>query len=794
MLRSNNMARAVGRAFSSTYSRLEKAAIAAARRNDAMLLYVPDNPSNVLQFSAGYTPSLVGSPVGRLMDMQYGTPTLGPEMAVNGGFDTDSGWNKGVNVTISGGLAVSSGLGASGVHFVSQLISLQAGKTYRFSYTINRVSGTGGLSLQAGSVVGSMRTASGTYVETFTLFGTGALYVMSRGDGGFVGSIDNISVREVIEAPMVLGGSAIANGDFSAGGTGWSAWPFTTGTITIDTGAAVFDNVGPAGMIVTNTQLSPGKSYLVTYTLSGVVAGSIRPESTAGGYIGVSRWYNGTYSEVIAVTGSGGGFALKAATTFTGTVDNISVREIISMGSRSPELVVNGAMTSWSADNPVGWSLSMTETASEYVTQAAGGLRLVSSSGNFAEAFQNICVVGKTYEAIVEVTACAGTGSFSNTSLVPFTFTSPGIYRAVFTAVGTSVGVKRGSPGVAVDFTIGSISVKEVYGYHCLQTTAANKPTIARIPRKRGVELIVNGSFDSDLNGWGQGNTGASTVTWSAGQALFNTNGVDGARLRQQVSVTPGKTYWVSCYATPSLSTALGTSPGGAELTGYMSGSVGFAYTAVGTSFWLNTVTVTNGVTLDNVSVREVLEWSNAVQIDGTDDWMDVTFRDYFAGGSYTFVGAWTGPVTGNSSFVLAQSNTSDVDPLCSPLFVPSGSNHVSIFERGDTAQVGISGSSYSLDTLQGSACVELLQTSGGGTGNYKGWRGGALVRNINYTRVVESLTTNKVTLGASQRTSVSGFAKGTFALLCWSANVMPDADRRDIGRFASYLIGEPYV
>lgn len=805
MLRSNNMAQAQGKAFDSTYSRLERAATAAARRNDAMLLYVPDNPSNVLQFSAGYTPSTVGTPVGRLMDMQYGAPTLGPEMAVNGGFDTDSKWNKGVNVTISGGLAVSSGLGASGVHFVSQSISLQAGKTYRFSYTINRVSGTGGLSLQAGSVVGSMRTASGTYVETFTISGTGALYVMSRGDGGFVGSIDNISVREVIEAPMVLGGSVIPNGDFSAGGTGWSAWPFTTGTITIDTGAAVFDNVGPAGMIVTNTQLSPGKSYLVTYTLSGVVAGSIRPESTAGGYIGVSRWYNGTYSEVIAVTGSGGGFALKAATTFTGTVDNISVREIISMGSRSPELVVNGAMTSWSADNPVGWSLSMVETASEYVTQAAGGLRLVSSAGNFAEAFQNICVIGKTYEAIVEVTNCSGTGSFSNTSLVPFTFTAPGIYRAVFTAAGTSVGVKRGSPGVAVDFTIASISVKEVYGYHCLQTTAANKPTIACIPRKRGPELVANGSFDSAPTGW-TGYNGTLSVVSGRLRLTEDADGF-GVRAKYLLDTVPGKTYQVSADGFsgtgPLLvvavangdTTAYGTNLGRADTS--VSGRLFFTFVATGalTSLIVSAPAVAGQFgEFDNISVAEVLEWSNAIQLDGADDWMDVTFRDYFVGGGYTFVGAWSGPVTGNSAFVLAQSSTSDVDPLCSPLFVPSGSNHVSIFERGDTAQVGISGSSYSLDTLQGSACVELLQTSGGGTGNYKGWRSGALVRNINYTRVAESLTTNRVTLGASQRTSVSGFSKGNFALLCWSANVMPDADRRAIGRFASYLIGEPYV
>ncbi len=81
MLRSNAMQRAVGRAFDRTYDRLERGAIAAARRNNAMLLYVPDVPGAALQFALGaYAIAPAGSPVGRLLDMQYGAPKLGPEL------------------------------------------------------------------------------------------------------------------------------------------------------------------------------------------------------------------------------------------------------------------------------------------------------------------------------------------------------------------------------------------------------------------------------------------------------------------------------------------------------------------------------------------------------------------------------------------------------------------------------------------------------------------------------------------------------------------------------------------
>lgn len=672
MLRSNCMARAVGRAFSSTYARLEKAAIAAARRNDAMLLYVPDNPSNVLQFSAGYTPSTVGTPIGRLLDMQYGAPTLGPELLPATKFTDDfSGW-----ASVLGTVSV---------------------------------------------VGGRLRTARG----------------------------------------VATGGRAAAP---------ISCIPGRTYRIAVD---RYLGGVSSAGFVV-----------------------AISPTSTVGNILS-NYGSTGPYSATFIATQSSHWIALDTGTGSEGQYceyDNVSVREVIEApGSRGEEKTSNGDFSLWSNDNPVNWGLSFVESATEYVTQGAPGVRLVSTAGAFNEIAQNVGLVnGRTYEVTVQISACDGTGAVSNASSSPVSFTAPGWYRAVFTAIGGSIGLKRSVGGTPCDFTVTYLSCREVFGFHGSQATAANKPTLVRIPRKSGPDLVINGGFDSPAN-WS-----VISTTISGGSLAL---AVQFAYAQQTIELKPGASYVVSYTVTASS----GTYPlalSGSGFTGVTTtipavvGRNSVVVTCVNTTNLLKLIAPNTGtsVTIDNVSVREVLEWSNAVQIDGTDDWMDLSYRDYFVGGSYTFVGAWAGPVTGNSAFVLAQSSTSDVDPLCSPLFVPSGSNHVSIFERGDTAQVGISGSSYSLDTLQGSACVELLQTSSGATGNYKGWCSGALVRNINYTRVAESLTTNRVTLGTSQRTSVSGFSKGSFALLCWSANVMPDADRRAIGRFASYLIGEPYV
>ncbi len=123
--------------------------------------------------------------------------SLGSEEIVNGGFDTDSNWAKGSNWTISDGKANSDG---SSNGQILQSNVFESNKTYKVTFTVTKVSGSG---LIARAFYGSYETIlsiteSGTYTTNFTPNAStnGTLYFISS--GLFVGSIDNVSVKEVV--------------------------------------------------------------------------------------------------------------------------------------------------------------------------------------------------------------------------------------------------------------------------------------------------------------------------------------------------------------------------------------------------------------------------------------------------------------------------------------------------------------------------------------------------------------------------------------------------------------------
>ena len=117
--------------------------------------------------------------------------TKSPELVTNGGFDTDTDWNKGADWTISGGTLS----GAGALSFTHQDNVCIAGRTYLVTYTIlNYVSGT--VQVNCGGVDGTLRSANGTYTE---LVVAGGSLGRVRIDGGtaFTGDIDNVSVKEI---------------------------------------------------------------------------------------------------------------------------------------------------------------------------------------------------------------------------------------------------------------------------------------------------------------------------------------------------------------------------------------------------------------------------------------------------------------------------------------------------------------------------------------------------------------------------------------------------------------------
>ncbi|MEY4034659.1 MAG: hypothetical protein RL492_1853, partial [Verrucomicrobiota bacterium] len=119
-----------------------------------------------------------------------------------------------------------------------------------------------------------------------------------------------------------------------------------------------------------------------------------------------------------------------------------------------------------------------------------------------------------------------------------------------------------------------------------------------------GPNLVRNGDFATDLTGWADASTAPSAMSWSGGQAVTVTDGVNLARLRQTITTVPGRTYVFS--STGNMGIGVGTTAGGTELLILRSG-LARAFTATATATYLSVATATNGQTLDNVSVREVL-------------------------------------------------------------------------------------------------------------------------------------------------------------------------------------------
>jgi hypothetical protein len=127
-------------------------------------------------------------------------PMLGPELVVNGDFGTDSDWSKGAGWTISGGVA--NGNTAGNWQSIDQNNILTIGATYQITYTIVSRS-TGNLAFLCGSAGnGTGVSTIGTHTFTRTCEGNKNLRLL--GVYSFVGTVDNVSIKEILVAPADL--------------------------------------------------------------------------------------------------------------------------------------------------------------------------------------------------------------------------------------------------------------------------------------------------------------------------------------------------------------------------------------------------------------------------------------------------------------------------------------------------------------------------------------------------------------------------------------------------------------
>ena len=133
----------------------------------------------------------------------------GSELVTNGDFSTDSDWTKGSGWSISGGVAVSNN--ASGFTDIKQSVDVTPNKIYRLdfsvaSYTSGAVVpylGNNGSAdatpYDQGNLTNSFRaTSAGEFYAFFVFDASQPGQIVLRANSGFIGTIDNVSVKEVL--------------------------------------------------------------------------------------------------------------------------------------------------------------------------------------------------------------------------------------------------------------------------------------------------------------------------------------------------------------------------------------------------------------------------------------------------------------------------------------------------------------------------------------------------------------------------------------------------------------------
>lgn len=114
----------------------------------------------------------------------------GTDLVTNGNFGADSGWTKGTNWQITGGVASQTSPSASDL---SQTVSITSGVKYELIFTVaNRSAGS--ITAKLGTTAGTARSTNATFTETITA-GSGDSLLTFSADGTWDGDIDSVTLR-----------------------------------------------------------------------------------------------------------------------------------------------------------------------------------------------------------------------------------------------------------------------------------------------------------------------------------------------------------------------------------------------------------------------------------------------------------------------------------------------------------------------------------------------------------------------------------------------------------------------
>jgi len=235
-----------------------------------------------------------------------------PEGFTTGTWGATAGWS-------TNGTAIATAATAA----ISRVGTVVAGKFYRATLRCSSFTSGGFKLLQegGGSFFGD-KSAAGTFTGVLQATATGSVYLWVNST--LTGSFDFVSIEELcIWQPGMdwLGPELVTNGDFSNGLTGWTpgtGWSFSDGKASAAATAININTpVGGAWQV--------GRVYRCSLDLT-LVSGTFRAEggSSNGPQVGSSGLYT---CQLFPTSGDMATLYLYGPSTFTGTVDNVSVRE-----------------------------------------------------------------------------------------------------------------------------------------------------------------------------------------------------------------------------------------------------------------------------------------------------------------------------------------------------------------------------------------------------------------------------------------------------------------------------------
>jgi len=218
-------------------------------------------------------------------------PTEGAEEITNGDFATDTDWTKGTGWTISGGTANCNNTSGStqNLQTENKILNL-GGKRVQISFTVSNYSGSASMTVTLQGTGGndfSGINANGTYTTLSLISPTdNSIDLLFKASNGWVGSIDNVSVKEYTSADMdvtrataatrvdedglvnyaeVIGDELVTCGDFSCA-TPSTYWTATNAVVSFSNNQITVDDTASAGGDSRATQNFPtisGRVYRV---------------------------------------------------------------------------------------------------------------------------------------------------------------------------------------------------------------------------------------------------------------------------------------------------------------------------------------------------------------------------------------------------------------------------------------------------------------------------------------------------------------------------------------------------